>query len=71
MEWRRKGHKVTADDDDAEVTEEDWDVGCSTSGGVMIAIPHHLTSVVSTKGGKVEVLLRFGHVHILFTVATL
>ena len=36
----------------------------------MIAIAHHLTSVVTTKGGKVEVLLRFGHVHILFAAAT-
>ena len=57
-------------DDDAEVTEEGGDVGCNTSGGEMIAIAHHLTSVVTTKGGKVEVLLRFGHVRILFTVAT-
>ena len=41
-------------DDDAEVTEEGGDVGCNTSGGVMIAIAHHLISVVTTNGGKVD-----------------
>ena len=41
-------------DDDAEVTAESGDVGCNRSGGEMIKIAHHLTSVVTTKSGKVN-----------------
>ena len=51
----REANKMAADD--ARTTNIDDETGMCTSGGVMIAVANHRTSVVFPDGGKLLVVM--------------